>query len=384
MKKKIWIGAGIFLAGCVLTAGGLSLAAGRGVQEITLQAEEGACESSEALSGKELEERERERIRETAQAFLIYEEFGMTYDRERNRFFYNGKMVRHFNDQIGEGSNAFHHNEGVIDVIPLRDDQGRLTGLREATREEFEERSVRWQELRDQFPSDLGENACMELGDPDENFLEEYAVYEPFGLTCEKDGLYFEGEKVRYFLDGTELDEGCLSAWRQYWNDEGAVDVHTVRTVIDNGDGSYDPFGELIGMERYSKEEFDRRDLKDFQGSLEATAVDAPSGGGFFEWLFGKKDRGASFEEIFEAYRDYGITYVEADKGSGVGNVYDNGELVDYFVDRKPDGGVFSFCSRDGKSADGDRDYNVNARNGIIVSTVYDEKGKLCGVSRIE
>ena len=135
-------------------------------------------------------------------------------------------------------------------------------------REEFEERSVRWQELQDQFPSDLGENACMELGDPDENFLEEYAVYEPFGLTCEKDGLYFEGEKVRYFLDGTELDEGCLSAWRQYWNDEGAVDVHTVRTVIDNGDGSYDPFGELIGMERYSKEEFDRRDLKDFQGSF--------------------------------------------------------------------------------------------------------------------
>lgn len=162
------------------------------------------------------------------------------------------------------------------------------------------------------------------------------------------------------------------------------MDVHTVRTVIDNGDGSYDPFGELIGMERYSKEEFDRRDLKDFQGSLEATAVDAPSGGGFFEWLFGKKDRGASFEEIFEAYRDYGITYVEADKGSGVGNVYDNGELVDYFVDRRPDGGVFSFCSRGGKSADGDRDSNVNAKNGITVSTVYDEKGKLCGVSRIE
>ena len=110
MKKKIWIGAGIFLAGCVLTAGGLSLAAGRGGQEITLQAEEGAWESSEALSGKELEERERERIRETAQAFEIYEEFGMTYDRKQNRFFYNGKMVRHFNDQIGKGSNAFHHN----------------------------------------------------------------------------------------------------------------------------------------------------------------------------------------------------------------------------------------------------------------------------------
>ena len=75
---------------------------------------------------------------------------------------------------------------------------------------------------------------------------------------------------------------------------------------------------------------------------------------------------------------------MEADKGSGVGNVYDNGELVDYFVDRRPDGGVFSFCSRGGKSADGDRDSNVNAKNGITVSTVYDEKGKLCGVSRIE
>ena len=388
MKKKMWAGTGILLAGCVLGAGGWSLAARKGGAQTTAlvcEAQESAWESDEASSRKEQEAKWQEHIRKTAQVFKIYEEFGMSYDRKQNRFFYNGKMVRHFNDTIGESSHAFHHDEGVIDVIPLRDEQGKLTGLREATDEEFEERSQRLKELRDQFPEDSGEASCMELGDPDENFWKEYAVYEPFGLTCEKDGLYFEGEKVQYFLDGVELEEGCLSARQQYLNEEGTVDVHTVRTVIDNGDGSYNPFGELIRIERYSKEEFDQRDLNDFHGSLEATVLEeTDAGGGFFDWLFGKKDRGASFEEIFEKYRDYGITYVEADQGSGVGNVYYNGEPVRYFVDSRPDGGVFSFCSQGGKPADGGGDDKISAKGGITVFTVYDEEGRLCGVSRTE
>lgn len=382
MKKKMWIAAGLALTGCFLGVGGMALAAMGGEPQATLLsvAEDNVWESSGDSSRRETEARWQERVRETAEAFSIYEEFGMTYDREQNRFFYNGKMVRHFSDQIGESSNAFHHGEGVIDVIPLRDDGGNLTGLREASREEFEERTKSQEELQAQFPSDLEEDACMELGGLSENFRKEYEIYEPFGLAYEEegDGLFFEGEKVRYFLDGAEVDEGCLSVWKEYLNEEGTVDVHTVRAVIDNGDGSYDPFGELLRIERYSREEFERRELKDFYGSLEATASDMQDqGGGFFGRLFGKRDKGASFEEIFEKYRDYGITYVEAAKGSGAGNVYYDGELVIHFVDQTPEGGVFSFHSADissgGEDADG---------NGIRVSTVYDGEGKLCGVRK--
>lgn len=275
-------------------------------------------------------------------------------------------MVRHFNDQIGESSNAFHHKEGVIDVIPLRDEKGELTGLRQASDEEYAKRTENQEELRAQFPAGLSEDSCMELGETDPAA---YRIYEPFGLVCEKDGLFFEGERVRYFLDGAEIARGCLTSRCEYLDEKGTVDVHTVRTVIDNGDGSFDPFGELIRLERYSKEEFDKRDPRELCGTLQEVTTDSEAeSGGIFGWLFGRRNQGESFEKRFEQYSDFGITYVEADEGSGAGNVYYREELVRCFADQDPEGGVFSFQSAD--------------KGGIDVRTVYDSGGRLCGVEK--
>ncbi len=79
---------------------------------------------------------------------------------------------------------------------------------------------------------------------------------------------------------------------------------------------------------------------------------------------------GVTFEERFAEYKDYGITYVEAQNASGQGNVYLNGQLVSRFSDISPDGSAFSFTSAD--------------KGGIAVRTVYDSNGRLTGVETIK
>ena len=179
--------------------------------------------------------------------------------------------------------------------------------------------------------------------------------YKEFGISYDIQGnMYFKGEAVRYFWDGYEFEENLMSRY-EFYNDSGTVDVHTVRNIKDNGDGSIDPSGDLTDIRSYSKAEFDARDTAAIENPpMETTAVEDNSN---------TTADGRTFEQIFANYKTYGITYKSG--SSGLGNVYLNGELVKAFVDEK-DGGVFSFHSMDGGS--------------LVVRTVYDENGNLTGL----
>lgn len=187
----------------------------------------------------------------------------------------------------------------------------------------------------------------------------DYTIYESFGLHYDKatSELYFEGEPVRYFYDGGNLYDEMGSVYCEYLNEKGTVDVYATRKPTDNEDGSIDPFGELTGIERYSQEEFDKRDLSKFYDfSDEVTSAS------------GNNDPAAkTFAERFAAYKEYGIEYVEAQ--DGIGNVYYNGQLVNTFTDKSPNGGTFSFHSTDGGE--------------IRVQAIYDAEGKLAGMEVI-
>ena len=187
-----------------------------------------------------------------------------------------------------------------------------------------------------------------------------YSQYEVFGLLYDesKNELYFDGELVRYFYDGVKLSDGDESVYCDFLNEKGIVDVHTIRETRTNKDGSIDPFGELIGIERYSQEEFNSRDLSNFYGYSEAVSD-----------FYGADDPSAkTFSEIFEKYKPFGIEYVEAKNASGAGNVYFNGQLVNSFADISPNGGTFAFTSADGGK--------------INVHTVYDADGNLAGIEQ--
>ena len=89
-----------------------------------------AYENDEVLSSEEQAKAEQERRAEIAEKYSIYEPYGMTYDTEKDRFFYNGQVVRYFKDQINSNeTNGFSYDDGVIDVEPIRDEDGTLTGL---------------------------------------------------------------------------------------------------------------------------------------------------------------------------------------------------------------------------------------------------------------
>lgn len=188
-----------------------------------------------------------------------------------------------------------------------------------------------------------------------------YDIYETFGLEYKKaeDILYFGGERVRYFFDGVDTGNGGRISWVEHIDPAGTVDVHTVRQTVDNGDGSVNPFGPLTGLEADSQAEFDARDIDALlHPSVEAIADCSESGG----------TPGRPFAEIFAAYRDFGVEFVESPEGSGTGNVYYLGELVRGFADISPAGGTFVFHSRD--------------RGTCNVRTVYDGAGNLTGVER--
>lgn len=46
----------------------------------------------------------------------------MTYDKEKDRFFYDGQVVRYFKDQVNaENANSFFFEDGVVDVELIKD-----------------------------------------------------------------------------------------------------------------------------------------------------------------------------------------------------------------------------------------------------------------------
>ncbi|QSZ67827.1 M56 family metallopeptidase [Methanofollis aquaemaris] len=190
----------------------------------------------------------------------------------------------------------------------------------------------------------------------EQDLLSKYGSY---GISFdENDKMCFDGDLVRYFLDGVELDDNTSAVYYEYLNADGMVDVHTTRKVIDNGDGSVNPFGGLIGIEKYSQEEYAQRNLSDLKmlsGSDTYVVEDVSGGSG----------QGESVVQRFSKYKRYGIEYKEREGGS-VGNVYYNGQMVQIFIDENKSSGIFTYRSVGGGE--------------IVVHTIYDENGKLIGV----
>lgn len=183
-------------------------------------------------------------------------------------------------------------------------------------------------------------------------------AYARFGLTYREaeDALYFNGCRVRYFLDGAEVENGTAVV-REWMDEDGVVDVHTVRQPVANADGSVDPVGRLIGIEAYDPREFDGEDCvvpKQEQEALARAEGDNAS-----------QEKGATLAEHFSRYKAFGITYVEEPAAGGQGNVYWNGLLVSSFADLTPAGGGFSFTSA--------------RQGGLRIQTVYDGE-RLAGV----
>ncbi|MCI9215058.1 MAG: hypothetical protein HFF75_07330, partial [Oscillospiraceae bacterium] len=159
----------------------------------------------------------------------------------------------------------------------------------------------------------------------------------------------------------------------------GTVDVHTLRSVIYNPDGSYDTMGDLIGVVAKGDPGFDQDliEAATFSGP-QATYTDdvspiqdqngaEPVSGTQTVYAEGSSGRGGkTFEDIFARYADYGLTYHPRE--SGMGALTLNGQPVRSFADLQPNGGVFSY-------------QDPYAETGLMVTTQYDVNGNLVGLA---
>lgn len=350
---------------------------------------------------------------ELEKALKPYLPFGIRirYDETdgETKMFYRGKEVRALYDEtaglfISNHAGLWNYGEDALDLYAVYTD-GALTGVREATVTEREENTAvrrantqAWLAEGDSVvqaaeitQTDLSEAYVMTPEQEKARIDGLFAEYERFGLTRNENGkVYFHGKPVRIFFDGVDhLEEIAMISRYTYLDENGEIDVRTLWTPKDNGDGSVDPFGTMIGIEETTS--LNLNDFRSFERSAvtetEETISDvipkvsAGSGSGTdpipsvsaieadstaqTALAEGNGAVGMTIPDIFAKYEPFGITY---DKSEG--NVYLNGKLVRTFVDYS-ESGTFTYQSQ-----------TVKGRETVDVRTVY-ENGKVVSVRRM-
>jgi hypothetical protein len=83
----------------------------------------------------------------SVQTFYVYEQYGLTYKKETDRLYYNGELVRYFEDnQATDGTFRGTVKPGVdgnIDVHAVRNSAGKLTGVEPYNQADFNARTLK-------------------------------------------------------------------------------------------------------------------------------------------------------------------------------------------------------------------------------------------------
>lgn len=347
---------------------------------------------------------------ELEKALKPYLPFGISvrYDQTdgETKMYYREKEVRALYDEtaglfISNHAGLWNYGEDALDLYAVYTD-GTLTGVREATQAEWEENTAVRRANTQAWLAE-GNNVVEAVEITQTNTAEAYvetpeqakaridglfAEYERFGLTRDESGkVYFHGKPVRIFMDGVnDLEEIAMITRYTYLDENGEIDVRTLWAPKDNGDGSIDPFGVMIGIEETTS--LNLNDFRAFERSAvtetEETISDvipkvqAGSGSGAdpipsvsvieadstaqTTLAEGNSAEGTTVPELLALYEPFGITYNKSE-----GNVYLNGKLVGTFVDYSGEG-IFTYQSR-----------NVGNRETVDVRTVY-ENGRIVSV----
>lgn len=199
--------------------------------------------------------------------YAPYEPFGVTYDAGSDRLYYQGKLIRCFEDQYVFEDNIIgytHFTEGgVIDVHTARDTSdpirnadgsfdpsGVLTGVQPYSQEEFDARILHAQRHPDNVVTYASSGETLT---PDE-LERQYSIYSPFGIIYDKkeDKLYYQGKLVSRLLDvmssnGEDFSGGKFQgAMRNINQAGGEVSVEIIRDYsVLNAEG----FGTITGVQ---------------------------------------------------------------------------------------------------------------------------------------
>lgn len=210
-KKRIEKLLPVLIAVCCLTACGSTTAANKDTasQTETDFSTSQAYETNQELSVEEKEQTEKERREEIAEQYSIYAPYGMTYNSEKDRFFYNGQMVRFFRDEISiENTNSFFFEDGVIDVDPIRNADGNLTGLKQSSDSDFNARTEKQEKMKAELEAAgiSGDSGSFEIGDL--NYCDDsLEAYISLGISYDKTAKewIYDGKAIHIFYDADHI-----------------------------------------------------------------------------------------------------------------------------------------------------------------------------------
>lgn len=170
--------------------------------------------------------------------------------------------------------------------------------------------------------------------------------YKSCGLTFQNsDGnLYWNGQRVRIFVDGAEHGGGWVSQYEHY-DPDGSIDVRTVRERVDNGDGSYNLMGPLVRLEEFEPEQMFLDALEgqsyvgaelQYEGDRTAKELEryAPFGLTYeFDQTLSTSSlkmawNGRAVRSLFDAQRQLWVCNSLGTEGLNLEAVYENGELA--------------------------------------------------------
>lgn len=230
MKKTSFVG--IFLA-VVLVIGTVTVFATNATTAANKEPV-GASEGNTSLSDEEIAKQKQERKEEITKQYSVYSKYGLTYNQEKDRFFYNGQLVRFFADKLDDSGfyNSFSYTDGDIDLRGVRNAKFELIGLEPVSQEEYEQRTAKIQASSKKI-SGVQENASTgsvntgsaalegdgsvanEAGDPnyEDNSLNAYTKY---GVSYDKKAKVwmYQGKPIHCLYDEgytTVIDNSSLA-----------------------------------------------------------------------------------------------------------------------------------------------------------------------------
>ncbi len=120
-----------------------------------------------------------------------------------------------------------------------------------------------------------------------------------FGVERDAGKLTYHGKRIRCLADGASVGTDGYAFWYCYTDPNGVVDVHTLRAVRRNPDGSENPMGALLGVAAEGEPGFDAKLIESAgaSGGLEAFAEQ------------GAEALDPKTAEALERYRPFGLQY---------------------------------------------------------------------------
>lgn len=175
--------------------------------QTAVSGEPNAIETDAEAWNEAIDEGDADAAREMEKEYKIYEPYGLTYDSKEGVFYYQGKKVRYFKDNMDDKGNlnGFSSNEGEIDLIGIRDEKYNLTGIRECSKEESQQLNEKFEQAQNEM-SALADDTAHEEGNINRQD-DTLAAYTSYGVSYnkKKDVWTYENQEIHFFSDGGRL-----------------------------------------------------------------------------------------------------------------------------------------------------------------------------------